>query len=209
MEIEIIKTKEELRKLYKPVMGLGLKKQMNKLDKHSIQFLNLSPFLILSTSNNYGHMDCSPRGDYPGFVGVLDDYTIVIPDRPGNNRLDTLSNIIEKPNVGVLLLVPGFDECLRINGSAIIATNIELLQRFEYRGRLPKSVIVISIKELYFHCAKAITRANLWEDEFNVDRNIMPSFGRILMNQIDSSTTDEEIKEVENIIENRVKTTLY
>ena len=209
MEIEIIKTKEELRKLYKPVMGLGLKKQMNKLDKHSIQFLNLSPFLILSTSNNYGHMDCSPRGDYPGFVGVLDDYTIVIPDRPGNNRLDTLSNIIEKPNVGVLLLVPGFDECLRINGSAIIATNIELLQRFEYRGRLPKSVIVISIKELYFHCAKAITRANLWKDEFNVDRNIMPSFGRILMNQIDSSTTDEEIKEVENIIENRVKTTLY
>ena len=209
MEIEIIKTKEELRKLYKPAMGLGLKKQMNKLDKHSIQFLNLSPFLILSSSNSYGHMDCSPRGDYPGFVGVLDDYTILIPDRPGNNRLDTLSNIIEEPNVGVLLLVPGFDECLRINGSAIITTNTELLQRFEYRGRLPKSVIVISIKELYFHCAKAITRANLWNDEFNVDRNIMPSFGRILMNQIDSSTTDEEIKEVENIIENRVKTTLY
>lgn len=209
MKFEIIKTTEKLRELYKAPMDLVIKKQKSKLDKYSIQFLSLSPFLALSTSNNSGSMDCSPRGDYAGFVEVLDDHTIAIPDRPGNNRLDTLNNIIENPNVGILVLVPGFNECLRINGSAQIATSIELLERFEYKGKLPKSVVVISIKEIYFHCAKAITRSNLWKDEFNVDRNIMPSLGRILMNQIDLSKTDDEIKEVEKLIENRVKTTLY
>lgn len=209
MKFEIIKTTEKLRELYKAPMDLVIKKQKSKLDKYSIQFLSLSPFLVLSTSNNAGSMDCSPRGDYTGFVEVLDDHTIAIPDRPGNNRLDTLNNIIENPNIGILVLVPGFNECLRVNGSAQIATNIELLKRFEYKGKLPKSVVVISIKEIYFHCAKAITRSNLWKDEFNVDRNIMPSLGRILMNQIDSSKTNDEIKEVEKLIENRIKATLY
>lgn len=209
MKFEIIKTTEKLRELYKAPMDLVIKKQKSKLDKYSIQFLSLSPFLVLSTSNNAGSMDCSPRGDYTGFVEVLDDHTIAIPDRPGNNRLDTLNNIIENPNIGILVLVPGFNECLRVNGSAQIATNIELLKRFEYKGKLPKSVVVISIKEIYFHCAKAITRFNLWKDEFNVDCNIMPSLGRILMNQIDSSKTNDEIKEVEKLIENRIKATLY
>lgn len=209
MIFDVIKTTEELRELYKAPMDLVIKKQKSELDKYSAQFLSLSPFLILSTSNTKGNMDCSPRGDYAGFVEVLDDCTIAIPDRPGNNRLDTLNNIIENPNVGVLILVPGFNECLRINGSAQITTSNELLKRFEYRGKIPKSVIVISISEIYFHCGKAITRSNLWKDEFNVDRSIMPSLGRILMNQIDPSKTDDEIKEVENLIENRLKTTLY
>jgi len=209
MQLELVKTKEELRTLYKPPMDLVLKKQKDKLDQHSMQFLSLSPFIILSTSDNENHMDCSPRGDHPGFVQVLDDCTIAIPDRPGNNRLDTLSNIIDNPAIGALVLVPGFNECLRINGSASIAINENLLERFEYRGKQPKSVIVISINEIYFHCAKSITRSGLWKEASKVDRSIMPSLGRILMDQIDPSKTDNEVKAVEELIENRVKTTLY
>lgn len=204
MKYDVIKTTEELRELYKPPMDLVIKKQKTQLDKYSIQFLGLSPFLILSTSNDKGYMDCSPRGDYAGFVEVLDDFTIAIPERPGNNRLDTLNNIIKNPNVGLLVLVPGFNECLRINGSAQIATNNELLERFEYRGKIPKSVIVVSILEIYFHCGKAITRSNLWKGEFNIDRGIMPSLGRILMNQIDSSKTNDEIKAVEELDHQKV-----
>ncbi len=209
MQLEFVKTKKELGKLYRPPMDLVLQKQKSKLDKYSIQFLSLSPFIILSTSSQSSNMDCSPRGDHSGFVQVLDDCTIAIPDRPGNNRLDTLNNIIDNPNIGILVLVPGFNECLRINGSAKITANSELLERFEYRGKQPKSVIVVSINEIYFHCAKSITRSALWKEASNVDRSIMPSLGKILMGQIDPSKTDDEVKLVEELIENRVKTTLY
>ena len=209
MEFEAVETIEDLRRLYDPPMDLVLKKQRAKLDKYSIQFLSLSAFFVLSTSSAKGSMDCSPRGDYPGFVQVMDDHTIAIPDRPGNNRLDSLSNIIENPNVGALVLVPGFSECLRINGTAKIVTNSNLLKSFEYRGKLPKSVVVISINEIYFHCAKAITRSRLWKAESQVDRNIMPSLGKILMGQIDPSRSEEEVKNIEALIENRVKNTLY
>ena len=209
MQLEFVKTKKELGKLYRPPMDLVLQKQKSKLDKYSIQFLSLSPFIILSTSSQSSNMDCSPRGDHSGFVQVLDDCTIAIPDRPGNNRLDTLNNIIDNPNIGILVLVPGFNECLRINGSAKITVNSELLERFEYRGKQPKSVIVVSINEIYFHCAKSITRSALWKEASNVERSIMPSLGKILMGQIDPSKADDEVKLVEELIENRVKTTLY
>lgn len=209
MKLEFVKTKKELGELYRPPMDLVLKKQKSKLDQYSIKFLSLSPFIILSTSNQSSNMDCSPRGDHPGFVQVLDDCTIAIPDRPGNNRLDTLNNIIDNPNIGILVLVPGFNECLRVNGSARLAVNSELLDRCEYRGKKPKSVIVVSINEVYFHCAKSITRSGLWKEASIVDRSIMPSLGRILMGQIDPSKTDDEVKVVEELIENRVKTTLY
>lgn len=209
MEFEVIKSMETLRELYDAPMELVLKKQKSELDKYSTKFLSLSAFSVLSTSSVKGNMDCSPRGDYPGFIQVLDDCTIAIPDRPGNNRLDSLSNIIENPNVGVLVLIPGFNECLRINGTAKIVTNLDLLERFEYQGKLPKSVIVVSIYEIYFHCAKAITRSKLWKEESRIKRDIMPSLGKILMGQIDPLKTEKEIKKVEELIENRVKNTLY
>lgn len=154
-------------------------------------------------------MDCSPRGDHTGFVGTLDEHTLAIPDRPGNNRLDTLNHIIKNPNVGILVLVPGFKECLRINGSAQVVINSELLERFEYKGKKPKSVIIISISELYFHCGKAITRSHLWDDKFNVERIAMPSLGRILMNQTGFSKADDDIEELDEEIEDNLRTTLY
>ncbi|SEQ65944.1 hypothetical protein SAMN03080615_02229 [Amphritea atlantica] len=209
MEFEQIDSIEKLQELYGMPTELVIKKQKTKLDKYSKQFLELSPFSVLATSSLEGNMDCSPRGDYPGFIRVLDDNTIALPDRPGNNRLDSLYNVIENPNVGLLILVPGFAECLRINGVAKVAINASLLSQFEHQGKLPKSVLVISIKEIYFHCAKAITRSKLWASESQIERNIMPSLGKILMHQIDPSKSEDEVKNVEELIENRVKTTLY
>lgn len=200
---------EELRELYAYPMDMVLKKQKNELDEYSIKFLSLSAFSVLSTSSIKGNMDCSPRGDHQGFIQILDSKTIAIPDRPGNNRLDSLSNIIENPSVGILSLVPGFSECLRINGVAILSTDMDLLERFKYKEKLPKSVVIISINEIYFHCAKAITRSRLWELEFQVSRDVMPSLGKILMAQIDPSKSEKDVKKVEELIENRVKTTLY
>ena len=148
MKFKAIDSMEELRELYDSPIELVLNKQKSKLDEYSIQFLSLSVFSVLSTSSLQSNMDCSPRGDHKGFIQVLDDKTIAIPDRPGNNRLDSLRNIIENPNVGVLSFVCGFSECLRINGTAKITTDIDLLKKFEYQGKLPKSVIVVSVNEV-------------------------------------------------------------
>ncbi len=209
MKYDAIESMEQLRKLYDLPMELAVKKQKSQLDQYSTQFLELSAFCVLSTCSAGGSMDCSPRGDYPGFIKVLDDDTIAIPDRPGNNRLDSLSNVIENSQVGLLILVPGFKECLRINGQAKLFTQIDLLKKFEHKGKLPRTVMVISIQEIYFHCAKAITRSKLWQLDSQVDRKIMPSLGKILMKQVDPEKSADEIRKVEAFIEERVKTTLY
>lgn len=209
IDYEVISTVAELRELYDAPRQMVIDKQQDRLDQYSKQFLQLSPFSILSTVSASGLMDCSPKGDYPGFIKVLDSKTIAIPDRPGNNRLDSITNIVENPQIGVLLLVPGFGECLRINGEARIVTNRSLLEQFEYQGKLPKSLIVVAIKEVYFHCAKAIARSQLWKEETKVDREVMPSLGRILMSQVNAEAQEEEVRAVEEGIEERLKTTLY
>lgn len=209
MTVEKVQSIEELRELYDAPMELVVKKQKNQLDEHATTFIHLSSFAVLATSNAEGMMDCSPRGDYPGFIHVVNKHLIALPDRPGNNRLDSLSNIIENPHVGLLVLIPGFNECLRINGSAEITTDENLIRQCEHQGKRPKTVILVSIQEIYFHCAKAITRSQLWKPESLVDRSLMPSLGKILMDQIDPSKSKEEVAKVETLIENRVKTTLY
>lgn len=209
MQFEEITSKDQLRDLYGSPMELAVNKQMTSLDEHCKKFLSLSPFAIVSTVGNDGLVDASPRGETPGFIKVLNDQTLVLPDRPGNNRLDSLMNLLEQPGIGLLLLVPGFKDCLRINGNAKVVTNSDLLEQFSHHGKLPKSAIVVSIKEVYFHCAKAITRAKLWDPNAQVDRKEMPSLGAILMSQIAPEKTQEEIKKVEDLIEDRVKTTLY
>lgn len=209
MEFDTISTLERLRKIYDQPMALSVNKEKSELDTLSEQFLQLSPFSILSTSGSSGTHDCSPRGDYPGFIKTLDSKTIAIPDRPGNNRLDCISNIVENPEIGLLVLVPGFRECLRINGSAKLAVSHELLKQFEYKGKLPKSVIVVTVKEIYFHCAKSITRSKLWDAEAKVDRSVMPSLGRIISQQLNEGKTEDELQAIEKFIEDRVKSTLY
>ncbi len=209
MKYKTIQTLDQLRELYPAPMELAIKKQQSKLDKYSIKFLSLSAFSILSTANTRGHLDCSPRGDYPGFIEALDEHTIAIPDRPGNNRLDSLSNIVTNPEIGLLILVPGFAECLRINGSATVVTDAEILERFRYRDKLPVSVIIVEIRETYFHCAKAIIRSKLWQADAQVDRSAMPGMGEIIMTQIDPSKNKDEIKIIDKLIEEANQSTLY
>jgi len=204
-----ISSQDELRSIYDAPAALAVNKQKAELDAYSERFLQLCPFIVLSTSSRDGRFDCSPRGDYPGFIAILDKHTIAIPDRPGNNRLDSLSNLIEHPAVGILALVPGFNECLRINGSALLTADDALRARFEHQNKLPKAVIVVSIQEIYFHCAKAIHRSRLWDSAAKADRSLLPSLGRILMNQIDPAQSEQEIAAVEQLIETRARTTLY
>lgn len=209
MRFHPISSHDELRSIYDAPAALAVNKQKAELDAYSERFLQLCPFIVLSTASRDGRFDCSPRGDYPGFVAILDKHTIAIPDRPGNNRLDSLGNIIEHPAVGILALVPGFNECLRINGSALLTADDALRARFEHQNKIPKAVIVVSIQEIYFHCAKAIHRSRLWDNAAKADRSLLPSLGRILMNQIDPAQSEQEIAAVEQLIETRARTTLY
>lgn len=204
-----ISSLKALRELYGAPLGLAVDKQKSELDEYSKQFLALSPFALLSTANQAGIQDCSPRGDYPGFIQTLNNNTFALPDRPGNNRLDSLCNIIENPNVGILILVPGFDECLRINGTAIITADSQLLKQCEHQGKQPKSAIVISLLEVYFHCTKAIKRSKLWDQKSQCDRSVMPSFARILMAQSKPDSCEYDIKKAEEFVDNRAKNQLY
>jgi hypothetical protein len=196
---------DELRDRYGTVLERARLKTLRKLDKHCRRFIELSPFVCLGTSGADG-ADVTPRGDAPGFVHVLDDVTLAVPDWPGNNRLDSLSNILTNPNVGMLFLIPGVDETLRVNGNAEIVTSPDLLARWDVNGRHPKSVLVITLKEAFLHCGKALIRSRLWKDDYKIDRSSLPSYGRMMKDQIEICDTAEEI---EASVAEGYKTRLY
>ncbi|MEJ0067875.1 MAG: MSMEG_1061 family FMN-dependent PPOX-type flavoprotein [Pseudomonadota bacterium] len=154
--------KVELRALYGEPSGLAVVKQIDHIDPHCRHFIGLSPFLCLGSADSEGRQDVSPRGDMPGFVQVLDDHTLAIPDRPGNNRLDSLSNLQINPNVALIFLVPGVDETLRVNGLASLSTDPALLASMAVNGKAPKAAIKVAVREVYFHCGKALKRSKLW-----------------------------------------------
>ncbi len=172
-----------LRKVYiepsKPVRD----KALPSLDKHSRRFIELSPFLCIGSSRADGLADVSPRGGEPGFVHAIDDVTLAFPDRPGNNRLDTLTNLVHNPAVGLLFFLPGVQEMLRVNGEAAISTAPELMARFVHDGKLPRSVIIITTHEVYFHCSKALRRSELWNPERQIRREEFPTLGQIARDQ--------------------------
>ena len=159
-----INDRSKLREIYSSPKGASLKKTRYALDEHSRRFIAASPFLILGT-----HGDVSPRGDNPGFVKVLDNNTLIIPDRNGNNRLDSMNNIIANPTVALIFLIPGISETFRIRGKAEISTNPTLLEPLAVNKKIPNSGLIIHIREAYIHCAKAIVRSNLWEQEAKQD----------------------------------------
>ncbi|WGF88162.1 pyridoxamine 5'-phosphate oxidase family protein [Marinivivus vitaminiproducens] len=170
---------------YGPAMPLALKKQLPALDKHARAFIERSPFLTMATVDANGRADCSPRGDQPGFVRVLDDATLFLPDRPGNNRLDSLGNIASHPDVGLLFLIPGINETLRVNGKAAITTETSLLAGSAVKDRTPKSGLVIAVEEVFFHCTKALVRARLWAPEAQAARSEVTTLARVLADQIE------------------------
>ena len=183
-----ITTLQALRAIYKPASERALKKEIPKLDAHALQFIGLSPFVVLAsdgaTADLDANLDASPRGGEPGFVKVPDAQTLLIPDSPGNNRLDTLENIIATGRLGLLFLVPGFDETLRVNGRAVLSTEAVDVQLFAESKHPPALVIRVTVEAVYLHCAKALMRSQLWDASRHLDRATMPTMGEMLRDQI-------------------------
>ncbi|HEY7999936.1 MAG TPA: pyridoxamine 5'-phosphate oxidase family protein [Pseudolabrys sp.] len=175
----LVTTLEQLDALYGAKNPNSIAKEIDHLSDGYRRLIEAAPFLAIATGGPEG-FDCSPKGDAPGFVRVLDDKTLAIPDRPGNNRLDGFRNIVRDPRIGLLFLIPGVGETLRVNGRASISIDPELMQSFTVNGKLPRSVLIVLIETVYFHCSKAIVRSRLWDEKTKIDRKSLPSTGTIL-----------------------------
>ena len=180
-------TRDQLRQFYGAASERATLKEMRSLERHAQQFIALSPFVVLASSNALGQMDASPRGGDPGFVKVIDNQTLLIPDAPGNNRLDTLENIIDTSQLGLLFMLPGFDETLRINGQASLSTDPSERQLCTDARRTPALVIRVKVQAVYLHCAKAFMRSQLWNPSKHTPRHLMPSMGEMLRDQIQNT----------------------
>lgn len=198
-----IVSKTALREHYRQANPRSVAKELPRLDRHCRRFVGLSPFLVLGSRGERGG-DVTPRGGPPGFVKALDAETLIIPDFPGNNRLDTLENIIEDDRVGLLFLVPGVDETLRVNGRAAIETDAELRVLGTVDGRLPITVLRVKVEAAYLHCGKALMRSALWSPAVQIDRAALPSMGEMLKEQVNWATAETQAEMVE-----RYRETLY
>ncbi len=203
----VIDSPEALRSLIPPPAELAVKKQLTALDGHARSFLARSPFVVIGTCGRTRGCDVSPRGEAPGGFLVLDDRTIAIGDRPGNRRTDSFLNLLENPEIGLLFLVPGVDETLRINGRAKIVVDAGLFQRLEVGGRPPLVALVVEIDEVFFQCAKAFRRSKLWEPASWPDPALQPTLARMLKDQIPSCTL--ETQALEDVIQKAYREGLY
>ncbi len=193
-----------LRDTYPPPLERAILKSQAQLDGHMKAFIALSPFLCLGTSNASG-ADVTPRGDRPGFVQVPDDHTVLMPDWPGNNRLDALSNVLDNPAVALLFFVPGMLETLRINGTAEVSFDEALIARWEVDGKRPRSVLRVTVSEAFMHCGKALIRSKLWAAESQIDRGALPSYGQMLKDQTRLPQSAEEMqRSLEDGYQNRL-----
>src|SRR5215217_4065251 len=180
-----------LRSLFEATHDLAIIKSQDRLDPHAQAFIGRSPFICIGTQGRDGKADVSPRGDPVGFVKILDQRTLAIPDRPGNNRLDSLVNIIANPNVGLLFIIPGFDDTLRVNGQASLVTDPDILGTMIVNGRVPKLAIVVRVSEVFIHCAKAFRRSQLWNPDSLQDRREMPSLIKVILDQTTGAPSDD------------------
>jgi len=203
--VDTIENTERLRETYGPPSERSLKKQLSRFDKHCRDFIARSPFLVIASSDPSGRCDASPKGDAPGFVEVLDDTTVLIPDRLGNNRVDTIGNLLVRPGVGLIFFVPGINETLRVNGRARITTDPAVLEPLAVNGKVPRSGILVTAEEIYFHCGKALIRSDLWNPEKRLRRSEFPSLGHILADQ----TGGISVEESERLTAESYKTRLY
>ena len=196
---------EQLEALYDAPVQHSLDKEIAYLSEHYQAFIAKAPFVVVATSGPEG-LDCSPRGDPPGFVRVLDEKTVALPDRRGNNRLDSLRNLVRDPRISLLFLIPGVGETLRINGRAEISTEPALLASFEMQGKTPKSVLLVTVDRIYFQCQKALVRSKLWRADAQIPRSDLPSTGEIVQalsrDHFDGAAYDRDYPE-------RMKKTIY
>ena len=200
-----ITTAAQLDALYGTPVGNSLTKEIDYISVGYRKFIEATPFVIVATSGSDG-LDCSPRGDPPGFVRVRDRNTVLVPDRRGNNRIDTLRNLVADPRISLLFLIPGVGETLRINGHAEIFTDPELCESFVLHGKAPVSVLVVTAERVYFQCPKALVRSRLWHPEAQVARAELPSSGEIMAEitggEVDGAAYDRAYPQ-------RLKDTLY
>jgi len=200
-----ITTAEQLDALYGEPVGRSLTKEIDYISANYRKFIEAAPFVIVATSGPDG-LDCSPRGDPPGFVRVRDDKTVLIPDRRGNNRIDTLRNLVADSRISLLFLIPGVGETLRINGRAEIVTDPELRESFALNGKTPVSVLVVTAERVYFQCPKALVRSRLWHPDAQVPRSALPSSGDIMAEIIGG---DYDAEAHDRAYPQRFKETLY
>ena len=191
-----ITTPEQLRALYAQPTERARRKQLDALDAHCKAFIALSPFVVLATSDAAGRVDATPRGGVPGFVVVQGDQTLLLGDAPGNNRLDALQNLIENPQAGLLFMVPGVDETLRVNGRVELSTDPADVAACSDERRAPKVVLRMTVQEAFLHCAKAFMRSKLWHEEARVVRERLPSMGQMLHEQIGLDSPPESQQEM-------------
>ena len=201
----MVSTIAELEAIYGEPLAQSLVKEIDYISGHYRAFIEKSPFVVLASVAEEG-LDCSPRGDPAGFVRVVDAKTVMIPDRRGNNRIDTLRNLVRDPRVSLLFLVPGVGETLRINGRAAISVDPDLCASFDMNGKTPRSVIVVTAERVYFQCQKALARSRLWDPKARIERTELPSAGDILQglskNDFDGDAYDKNYPE-------RLKKTIY
>lgn len=201
----MLTTIEQLEAIYGQPQERAINKEIPYVNEDYRAFIEVAPFVVLATAGPEG-LDCSPRGDTPGFVRVIDERTLALPDRPGNNRIDSLRNVIVQPQLALLFVIPGVGESLRVNGRGRITHDDKWLDSFAVEGKLPRTVLLIDVEAVYFHCSKALVRSNLWDPAHHVDRSRLPSAGqmhrRINGASFDAANYDRELAE-------RVRTTLY
>ncbi len=202
----MVADKATVREIVGEPIPIVRNKEMAKLDKYCRQFIEMSPFLCLGTVGADGHVDMSPRGDPPGFVKILDDRTLLIPDRQGNQRVDSMLNITENPRVGLIFFLPGVEETLRIRGRVSITRDPDLLAPLALNGKTPKLGLLVEIEQVFFQCAKALIRSKLWDPATRIKRSEFPPFGQITRDQ---RRPDAEVEEIEALIQESYQTKLY
>lgn len=203
----ILRSKDELKNLYGEPNERSVLKVKNSLDEQSRAFIEAAPFVVVATSDAAGNLDCSPRGDFAGFMRVRDERTLILPDRRGNNRTDSLKNIIENPQIALLFFVPNVNETFRVNGTAVVSVEPALLNEFAVDGKKPKTVLIITVCEAFVQCSRALVRSELWKPEkhFSAAKSV-PTMGTILAAHTKSDLNAEKYDEE---LPGRVRKTLY
>jgi uncharacterized protein len=200
-----ITTLEQLDALYGEPVQAAIAKEIDYISDHYKAFVDKAPFVVLATVGPEG-LDCTPRGDPPGFVRVRDKKTVLIPDRRGNNRIDSLRNLVRDPRISLLFMIPGIDNTLRINGRAEISVDPTLCKSFGMEGKLPRSVLVVTAESVYFQCPKALVRSRLWSADAQIPRSALPSTGEMLA-ALSKGTIDGD--EYDRAYPQRLKETIY
>ena len=201
----MLTTIEQLEALYGEPHERAVRKEIPYVNEDYRAFIEFAPFVVLATAGPEG-LDCSPRGDTPGFVRIIDERTLAIPDRVGNNRIDSLRNIIAEPHLALLFVVPGVGETLRVNGRGRICADPALLESFAVEGKLPRTVLLVDVDAVYFHCSKALARSRLWDPARHVERSRLPSAGAI-QRRLNGETFDARAYDLELV--ERLRTGLY